>query len=120
MDKLQQLLNDRWPISNPAMRPTTRQGRERMRKIFTEGYEAATSAGAELIKYDNTLFYSIENEWNGEGIRNDFMLEGSAERLGAGLAAQMERHPELVEFLEYSLTLYDNLMRINAHEEANK
>lgn len=69
MDRLQQLLDERWPISNPALRPTTRNGRARMRKIFTEGYNARI---AEEKSIGLTNREVLERDYNPSQDHSDF------------------------------------------------
>jgi hypothetical protein len=70
----------------------------------------------ELQRYQNTLFFSMSNETENDEIDNDLLLEGDLARLGAGIAQQMMRHPELVEFFEYALNKYDALVFIMDQE----
>lgn len=74
----------------------------------------------ELQRYKNTLFFSMSDTAEGDEISNDLLLEGDLSRLGAGIAQQMIRHPELVEFFEYALNKYDALVLIADQERKNQ
>lgn len=52
---LQEILDRKWPISDPNLRPTTRKGRERMRRIFTAGYGAGIIYGFNAAKLPKAL-----------------------------------------------------------------
>ena len=110
MSKLQELLDEKWPIGSDK----TIQGRimnEHNRQIFTEGYNAAIEAGENPLKeYENTLFFSVADEADETGmVPADLKLYGDGDRLMAGLAEQMQRHPELEEFFDRTLCLFDKL-----------
>lgn len=117
MPKLQQLLDEKWPLHHvPSI---VRMDNEVFRRIFTEGYNAAKEEN--LKHYGNTLLVSVASKADEDGeVASDFMLEGEAEKIGSALACQMQRHPELIDFIEYSLSLYDNLIshdqNVNDHE----
>lgn len=111
MSKLQELLDSRYPIGNPVDR---REYAKQMlyRQLVTEGYNAAIQAGENPVnEYENTFFFSISNNADEKGeVPADLKLEGDGERLMSGLAQKMILHPEIEDFFDLTLALYDKLI----------
>lgn len=108
MSKLQELLDAKWPLTE-GLSENIEISNEYNRRVFTEGYNAAKKEN--LNHYGNTLLVSVASEVDENGnVSSDFMLEGEAEKIGSALAVQMQKHPEFLNFIEYSLSLYDNLI----------
>lgn len=104
MNNIQQLAQDKYPDSEIS---------HIERRAFEEGWDEAKKDN--LKDFGNTLFISIGSDADKNGnFDSDFMLQGNAEKIGSALASQMQRHPELLQFVEYALGLYDNLM---SHEQ---
>lgn len=70
----------------------------------------------ELQRYSNTLFFSMADQAEGDDIDNDLLLEGDLVVLGAGIAQQMMRHPELVGLFEHALNMYDRIVDMQKEE----
>lgn len=106
MSNLERLLNERYPETEIS---------HIQRQAFIEGYNACKEAGENPVKeYENTLFFSVANEADENGmVPADLKLEGDGQRLMAGLADHMQRHPELESFFDLTLALYDKITAEN-------
>lgn len=111
MTKLQELLDARWPLSD-KLNESDNLDYKMQRSAFSSGYNAAIQAGENPVnEYENTFFFSISNNADEKGeVPADLKLEGDGERLMSGLAQKMILHPEIEDFFDLTLALYDKLI----------